>query len=243
MSSFLSVFACDVLHYSIQVHELDVKLMIRVMLVDDHRVLVEGLLSLLQREPGFDVVSVAHDGPEALRQAQKLQPDVAVVDIGLPSLSGVDVTRRICGQVRKTRVLGLSMHSDASHIRAMLAAGADGYLLKSCVADELFDAIRSVAMRRRYVSASLSNVIIEDYVRRANDANESSENIPLTVRERDVLRQIAEGDTSKKIAAALNLSVSTVDTHRRHISEKLGIHSIAELTKYAIRHGMTTLDK
>lgn len=205
----------------------------KVLVVDDHPIVCAGLSAVLGMEPDIEVVGTAADGPGAVSQAEALAPDVVVMDVALPGLSGIEATRRILAKRPATRVIGLSAMTEPGSMHAMLEAGATGYLLKSAAAEELVTALRAVTAGRRYLCSALSAL--------RSDV-EGGEQAELTPRERDVLELIVKGMTSKEIAAELGIAVPTVDTHRRKVTEKLGIHSIAELTKYAIRHGLTSVD-
>ena len=215
------------------------KSMTRILLADDHRVLLDGLKSLIERERDLEIVAEAMDGREAVRKVLDEKPDVAVMDIGMPELNGIEAARQIHSRSPDTRLLALSVHSDRSYVRAMLSAGASGYLLKKAASDELIEAIRTVARGRFYLCRELQDEVMGDYVERLASQEDDG---PLTDRERQILQLIAEGASTKEIAAALHVSASTVDTHRRHIMDKLKLTSVAELTKYAVRHGLTSLD-
>ena len=211
---------------------------IRILLADDHNVMRRGLRMLLESQPGFSVVGEAADGLAAVEQAVATTPDVAVLDIAMPRLAGTDAAQRITEQLPATAVVMLSMHSDESYVLRALKAGARGYLLKDSVESDLVDAIKAVHEGKAFFSPEVSRVLVEDYVRemRARGAEDSYE--LLTVREREVLHLLAEGKSNKDIAGLLNLSVYTVETHRRNIQEKLNLHSLAELILYAVRKGV-----
>jgi len=218
---------------------------IKVILVDDHAIVRDGLKSLLARESDIEVVGEAENGPEALKAIRSRKPDVVVMDISMPGLSGIDVTRKIGADYPDVLVLALSMHSDSRHIAEMLAAGAKGYLLKDCAFDELATAIHAVSEGRTFLSPAASQVVVGDYVRQVADSGKNAaepQTKPLSPREREVLALICAGPSTKEIAARLNLSPKTVETHRRQIMEKLGIYSVAGLTKYALREGLASLD-
>jgi DNA-binding NarL/FixJ family response regulator len=215
--------------------------MIRVLLVDDHRIMREGIASLLDSEDDMEVVEQADNGRESIALAKKLKPDIIVMDIAMPDLNGADATRQVLHDNPNIRVIALSMHSDRQFVATMLEAGASGYLVKSSAYKELRQAIRTVMDGHPYLSSEVAEVVVEDYVR--NLPSEQKTQTPeLTPREREVLQLIAEGHSTKKIAQQLYLSAKTVGTHRRNIMEKLGVNSIAELTKYAISHGLTSLE-
>jgi DNA-binding NarL/FixJ family response regulator len=212
-----------------------------ILLADDHKILRDGLRSLLEQQCDLQVVAEAEDGRTAVELAVKLCPDVAIVDVGMPGLNGIEATRRIVGEVPRVKVIGLSMHSDSKYVGSMLKAGAAGYVLKDCAFEELETAIRAVLANRIYLSKDITCVVVDDYVRQLSAADASSPGT-LTPKEREVLQLLAEGRTTKQIALHLHVSAKTVETHRKHIMDRLELHSVAELTKYAIREGITSLD-
>jgi len=214
---------------------------VRVVLADDHRILREGLRSLLEREPGMEVVGEANNGRATVELVEKLTPDVVVMDLTMPGLNGMEATRQILGRVPGVKVLALSMHSDKRFVGGALSAGASGYLLKDCAFEELVRAIGIVARGQTYLSPGIAGTVVEGYVRQAHGREAEAPSV-LTVREREVLQLIAEGKTVKEIATTLSLSVKTVETHRGRIMAKLSIRSVAELTKFAIREGLTSLE-
>ena len=215
---------------------------ISVLLVDNHRIMREGLRSLLGRQPDLDVVGEAEDGRTAIQLARKLRPNVVVMDVSMPSLNGVDATHGIVSGVPGTKVIGLTMHSDRHMVARMLQAGASGYLLKDCDLEELVRAIRVVAAGQTYLSPAVAGFVTNELVR-CWDARDQSSASLLTAREREVLQLIAEGHSTRDAAARLHVSVKTVETHRMHIMTKLKAHSVAELTKAAIAGGLTTVDE
>lgn len=213
----------------------------KILLVDDHKIIRDGLRAILEKRSSMTIVGEASDGHEAVVLARKLKPHVVVMDIAMPGLNGVDATRRIVTEMPRTKVVGLSMNSDRRYVLAMLAAGASGYLLKNAASEELTRAIEAVVAGGKYLSPLVADTVIDSAVR--DQAPASGEDFKtLSVREREVLQLLAEGRTSKQIAAKLGVAVSTIETHRRQIMDKLGLHSVAELTKYAIREGLTSLD-
>jgi DNA-binding NarL/FixJ family response regulator len=214
---------------------------IRVLLADDHKIVREGLRSLLEKDPGIDVVAMADNGRAALRLTAEHRPDVAVIDIAMPEMNGIEAIRRMSGENPGVRILALSMHSARRFVVEALSGGANGYLLKDCACEELVRAIRVVADNETYLSPKISGLIVKDYVKRLPDSK-SREKAILSSREREVLQLIAEGRCTKEIAFSLGLSAKTVETHRRQIMKKLDLHSVAELTRYAIREGITHLD-
>ena len=213
---------------------------IKVLLADDHVMMRGGLRMLLEQNAELSVVGEAEDGRETVRLAKKLSPDVIVMDIAMPDMNGIEATRQILADRPDVKVIALSMHSDRHFVSEMLKAGATAYLLKQCAVDELITAIMTVLKNRTYLSPCISGIVVEHFVRNKPKSGSTAFS-QLTDREREVLQLMAEGKTSKKIADQLNLSVKTIETHRMKIIEKLNIHTVAELTKYAIREGLTSL--
>ena len=211
---------------------------IRILIADDHKIMRDGLRLLLEKEKGFEVIAEAKNGREAIRLAEQLRPDILIMDISMEDLNGMDATRQIVGKNQGTRIVALSMHADKRFVAGMFEAGAMGYLLKECAFDELLQAIRQVMSGRTYLCSMISGVVIRDYIQRMR----KSESSPLSPREKEILQLLAEGSTTKRIADQLKVSVKTVETHRQHIMDKLNIFSIAELTKYALKEGITSLD-
>ena len=213
---------------------------IRIILADDHRIFRQGLRSLLEKETELELLGEAENGRKAVELAGELLPDVVVMDVSMPDLNGMEATRQIVSRVPGTKIIGLSIHSDRSFVEGMLKAGASGYLLKECDSEEFIRAIRAVALGQTYLSPAVAAVVVDDYVDQARTkADPKSQR--LTAREREVLQLLAEGLSSKEMAAELNISVKTVENHRHQIMERLSIHSVAELTKFAIRQGITSL--
>ncbi|MDY6917006.1 MAG: response regulator transcription factor [Chloroflexota bacterium] len=215
---------------------------IRVVLADDHRIMRQGLSSLLEKEQDIEVVAEADNGRQAVELARTQRPDVIVMDLSMPDLNGVEATRQIVGDDLAVKVLALSMHSDRRFVAGVLGAGASGYLLKDCALDELIRAIRVVMAGQVYLSSGIAGTMVEGYVRRGVDDDSPLFN-SLSAREREVLQLISEGKTTKETASALGVSVKTVETHRQQVMNKLNIHSVAELTKYAVREGLTSLEE
>jgi len=213
---------------------------IRILLADDHRIIREGLRALIVGLQGLEVVAEAEDGRTAVRLARELKPDLIVMDIGMAELNGMEATRQIRAESPRAKVIALSMHSDARFVSEMLKAGASGYLLKDSAFEELARAIGVVAAGGTYLSPGITGVVVRDYVGRLGEAR-SEASAALTPREREVLQLVAEGHSTKEIAGKLGVSLKTVDTHRQQIMSKLGLHSVAELTKHAIREGLTEL--
>ena len=214
---------------------------IRVLLSDDHRIVREGLRTLLEKEPDLEVVGEAEDGHSTVELARKLRPQVVVMDITMPGLNGIEATRRITEEVPAVKVLALSMHVDARFVERILKVGATGYLPKDCASKELTRAIRTVSANQTYLSPTIADIVRRDYLRQGSKADSSVFSI-LTAREREVLQLLAEGKTTKDIAFRLEVSVKTIETHRQHIMAKLNLHSLAQITKYAIREGLTSLE-
>ncbi len=214
---------------------------IKIILADDHHIMREGLCTLLEKQDDMEIIAQADDGRTAVRLTRELYPDVVVMDIAMPGLNGIEATRQITTEMPEINVIALSMHPDRQFVAEMLKAGAMGYLLKSCAFQELADAIRTVADNRTYLSPKISDVVIDDYVKRLS-IDQISTDSPLSPREREVLQLVAEGKSTKELALELSVSVKTVETHRQQIMKKLKTHSVAELTKYAIREGLTSLE-
>ena len=209
---------------------------IRVLVADDHQIFRDGLKTVLSRIPGLELVGEASDGRQAVTLAQQLAPDVVIMDIGMPQLNGVEATRQIRAINAAVKIIALSVHAEGVIVRRILEAGATGYLLKDCAAEDVGRAINSVMTGQVFLGQGLSDVVVKQF----GMAQALS---PLSRREEDVLRHIAEGLTTKEIARVLGVSPKTVDTHRQHLMGKLDIHSIAELTKYALRLGLTSLER
>ena len=214
----------------------------KILLADDHKITRQGLRSLLDKQLDMEVVAEAEDGREAVRLARELHPDVVIMDVSMPDLNGMAATRQIIGESKNVKIIALSMHSDTLFVSEMLKSGASGYLLKDCAFEELREAIRTVTAGKVYLSPGISDVVVDDYLHRLSKTGSSDSEV-LTDREREVLQLMAEGKSTKQIALELYISVKTVETHRRQIMNKLDIHTVAELTKYAIRKGLTTLEK
>jgi DNA-binding NarL/FixJ family response regulator len=213
----------------------------KVILADDHKILRAGLKNLLSSEPDIEVVAEADNGRDALKLVEKEEPDIIIMDIGMPKLNGIETTKRICESQGKTKVIALSMHSDKQFITGMLAAGATGYLLKDCAVDELVIAINTVMDNKVYLSSEISGIVVNEFMNTIAES-EKQKNTQLTGREREVLQSIAEGKTTRAIAEALFISTKTVEAHRKNIMKKLNLFTIPDLTKYAVRAGITSLD-
>ncbi|MEO1081323.1 MAG: response regulator transcription factor [Pseudomonadota bacterium] len=212
-----------------------------VVLVDDHRLVREGLRSVLADAPDVEVVGEADNGRDSITLVRQLKPSIIVMDVTMPDLNGIDATSKIGELGLDTKVLALSGHKEESFIKGMLQAGASGYLLKDCASEELLIAIRALADGGMYVSPGVANLVVGDYVAHLSGSATAEKDV-LSTREREVLQLISEGVTTAQIAERLSLSVKTVETHRKNVMDKLGVRNIAGLTKYAVRHGLTTLD-
>jgi DNA-binding NarL/FixJ family response regulator len=213
---------------------------IRIILADDHKIVRDGLRSLIEKEDDMEVVAEAEDGRTAVQLSAKLSPQLVLMDIAMPVLNGIEATRQIIAAAPQCKVIALSMHADKRYIMEMLKAGASGYLLKDSAFEELACAIRTALNNKTYLSPPVSEVVIGDYVQQLKKSDGSVFSV-LSAREREVLQLLAEGNSTAQIADRLHLSVKTVETYRQHIMEKLNIRSVAELTKYAIREGLTSL--
>jgi two-component system, NarL family, response regulator NreC len=213
---------------------------IKILLADDHKIMREGLKALIEKQKDMIVVGEANDGRTTMKLAQELMPDIVITDISMPDMNGIEAARQIVGRNPCIKVIALSVHSDKRFVTEMLNAGASGYLLKDCAFNELVNAIRAVISNRSYLSPEITDVMIRDYKDMLSKDNLTVFSL-LTQREREVLQLIAEGKTTKEIAHLLGVSVKTIETYRQQMMEKLDIHSIAELTKYAIKEGLTTL--
>src|SRR5579864_7090759 len=207
--------------------------MIRVLLADDHAMVRKGFRLILEAQPDMEIAGEAGNGREAVELAEKLHPDLVIMDVTMPELNGIEATRRLAEASPHTRVLALSMHKDSVYVREILRAGARGYLLKDSSDADLLAAVRAVAKGEGYISPGVSDAVLSDYRRHVTDPLDL-----LTTREREVLQLIAESKTNKEIAVALNLSVYTVEAHRGKIMEKLNLHSTGELVRFAVRHGL-----
>lgn len=215
-------------------------MVIKVLIAEDHKIVREGLCSLLSKEGDIKVIAEAEDGATAVQLARKLLPDVVVMDIGLPNLNGIEATRQIVASVPGVKVIALSMHSYKRYVIEMLKAGASAYLLKDCAFEEMVQAVRSVRKNKIYLSQKITESIVNDQILMTSE-DSSVFNI-LSDRERQVLQLIAEGKSMKEAAHSLDVSLKTAETYRQRIMEKLNMHSVAELTRYAIREGLIQLD-
>lgn len=214
---------------------------IRIIIADDHQIVRQGLRTLLEREPDMNVVAEAEDGRKALTLVREIIPQVIVMDVEMPDLNGIEATRQIISEFPQVKIIALSMYSDSRFVTNMLKAGATGYLLKDCAFEELAQAIRLAMANRIYLSPGVADVVVKDYVNNTPPPPVSVFSV-LTAREREVLQLLSEGKRTSHIAELLHISTKTVETHRQQLMHKLGIRSVAELTKYAIREGLTSLE-
>jgi DNA-binding NarL/FixJ family response regulator len=212
---------------------------IRIILAEDHKITREGLFNMLKDQPGMEVVGEAGNGREAIQLVRELSPDLVIMDVTMPGLNGIDATRIIISSSRNVRVIALSMYSDKQFVQGMMQAGASGYLLKDCAFNELVQAVRAVIKGDTYLSPGIAGIVVEDYISRLSKSASSACSV-LTKREREVLQLISEGESTRHIAAKLAISIKTVETHRRQMMGKIGIRTVAGLTKYAIREGLTS---
>ena len=212
---------------------------VRVLIADDHKIVREGLRSMLEKEPWIEVVGEAEEGRMTLRLAQELTPDIIIMDLAMPNLNGIEATRQIVAEFPKIKVIALSMHSDRRFVLNMFKAGAKGYMIKDCAFKDLAHAIRVVVDNQTYLSNEIADIVLKGYLASAAFEKSSAFEL-LSPREREVLQLLAEGKTSSQIAETLHVSVKTIETHRAQLMAKLEVKSIAELTKYAIREGLTT---
>ncbi len=213
----------------------------RIVLIDDHKIFLSGLSELIQKRPDLEVVAAVHESTNAVETIRTLRPDVVLVDIAMPDIDGIKLTQQTVDEFPDLRVICLSMHADAQLIESMFKAGAAAYLLKDCEYPELIAAIDKVSAGETYMSASVQEIITASYRAPAEAASKQAD-VTLTGREREVLIMIADGLTTKQIAGNLDLSIKTIGTYREHLMDKLDIHSVAGLTKFALREGLTNDD-
>jgi DNA-binding NarL/FixJ family response regulator len=211
---------------------------LRLLIGDDHTLFRQGLRKILEERPDWVVVAEAGDGREAIQQALALNPDVILLDVGMPLLNGIEATRQILRRLPDMRVLILSMHAEEAYVVQALQAGARGYLLKDSAAQDLINGISAVMAGKSFFSPAVAQVMLDDYVRRLSEQGTTDRYDTLSEREREVLQLVAEGRSSKEIADVLSIAHSTVETHRAHIFQKLDIHNTAELVLYAVRRGV-----
>jgi two-component system response regulator NreC len=213
---------------------------IRILLADDHTVVRRGLCLLLESNPGFKVIAEASNGREAVAMAEAHKPDVAVLDVAMPMLNGIEAARQISEKVPQTAIVFLSMHSDEGYVLKALKSGAKAYLLKDSAEYDLINAIKAVTEGKAFFSPAISRMLVEDYMRQMREREVEDSYELLTTREREILQLFAEGKAVKEIASILDLSLYTVETHRSNIFQKLNLHSAAELILYAVRKGVIT---
>ena len=213
---------------------------IRLLIADDHKLMREGLRALLAGESDIEVIGEAGDGRAIVKMVEKLAPDVVLMDISMPQLNGIEATRQIEHLSGSTRVVALSMHADRLFVQGVLKAGAAGYLLKDSAFDELAQAVRAVSNGQMYLSPGVAGVVVEGFLN--TNGGTVVDEVNLTAREREVLQLITEGSSTRDIATQLHISVKTVETHRRQLMKKLDLFTVAELTKYAIRNGLTRIE-
>jgi len=212
----------------------------KILIADDHQIFREGLKLLLGKIPGVVVAGEASNGFEAISLAEKILPDLVIIDITMPELNGIEASRRILQHFPECKIIALSMHSEQRFVTELLKAGVKGYVLKDSAFEELHLAIINVLKNLTYLSPAITDIVVRELVGHREEAVEKSVFMVLTAREREILQLITEGQTTKEIAARLKISSKTVETHRRQIMDKLQIHTVAELTKYAIREGLTS---
>jgi DNA-binding NarL/FixJ family response regulator len=212
--------------------------MIQIILADDHAVMRRGLRLVLEQQEEFEVLGEANDGREAVSLAESLKPDVAVLDITMPNLNGIEAARQISAKQLGVAIVVLSMHADEGYVLRALKAGARGYLLKESPEADFIQAIRAVSEGKAFFSPTVSRMLVEDYVRQLQDKDIEDSYELLTAREREILQLVAEGKSNKDVANMLNLSLYTVETHRSNILEKLNLHNVPELILYAVRKGV-----
>ena len=213
---------------------------LRILIADDHEVARSGIRTLLESHPGWEVCAEAKDGREAVELCNKTKPDLVLLDIGMPNLNGLDAARQILATAPDTRILILTMHDTEQVVREVLSAGARGFLLKSDAGRDLVAAVEALQHQRTFFTTKVAQMVLEGFLHPEADAAHSSKHV-LTPREREVIQLLAEGKTSKEVAVALNLSVKTAETHRTNLMRKLDLHSVADLTLYAVRNGIVQI--
>ena len=214
---------------------------IEILIADDHRMFRQGLKSLIEKESNYTVIAEASNGKQAVELCRSHSPRLVLMDISMPELTGIEATKQILQELPDTKIVALSMHADQRFVVEALKAGAAGYLLKDSAVEELLRAMAVILKGHTYLSPSITDLLVKDYIRQLDTPQAASSYTRLTTRELQVLRQVADGRSTKEIAHALDVSVKTVETYRQQIMEKLQLHSVAELTKYAIRQGLTSV--
>lgn len=213
---------------------------IRIIIADDHQLFREGLANLLAESKDIEIIAQAENGIEAINKTKELDPDIIIMDIGMPVMDGVEATRQLLIELPKTKVIALSMHADKQYIKGMFDAGAAGYLFKNCAYDELIKAIRTVYSGKKYLSEKITEIMIQDYL--SKEENITVNNSELTDRESEILKLLAEGVSINDISDKLFVSIKTIGTHKQHILEKLNLKSTTDIVKYAIKKGIISLD-
>jgi len=214
---------------------------LRILIADDHEVARKGIRALLENHPGWEVCAEAKDGREAVEFADRLRPDVLLLDIGMPNLNGLDAARQILATNPDARILILTVHDTEQIVREVLAAGARGFLLKSDAGRDLVAAVEALQRRRTFFTSKVAEMMLEGYLRPHSDSDDPTGQRVLTPREREVIQLVAEGKTTKEVANVLSLSVKTAETHRTNLMRKLDLHSVADLTLYAVRNGIVQI--
>ncbi len=215
---------------------------IKILIADDHKITRDGLAALIEKQPDMEVIGEAENGRTAVKLVDELKPDIIIMDIRMPDLNGIDATKQIISNSPGSKIIALSMYSDRRYVKGMLQAGVSGYLVKSCAFDELVNAITAVAENQAYLSPSIADTVMKDYVQSLSaNTNSQSLDSSLSSREREVLQLISEGASADRIATQLHISVKTVSTHRRNLMEKLAIDNMADLIKFAVREGLTSI--
>jgi len=215
----------------------------KILIADDHKIVRDGLRSLIDKQIDLEIIGEAEDGRATLQMTRELNPDVIVMDVSMPGLNGIDATRQIVNEFPDIKIIALSMHSDKRFVVGMFKAGACGYLLKDCAFNELIQAINTVLIGQSYISPKIATVVIKNCIHFPSTEEESLAFSILSIREREVLQLLAEGKSTKNIATHLNVSVKTIETHRKNIMTKLELDNFADLIKFAIREGLTSLEK
>ncbi|MFW6151397.1 MAG: response regulator [Verrucomicrobiota bacterium] len=215
---------------------------IRLLIADDHEMMREGLKSLFEKESSIEVIGEAENGEQTVEMARTSGVHIVIMDVSMPDLNGIEATRKIVADNPNTKVVALSGYANKEFVREMLSAGASAYVLKKRAYEELTRAVGEVMKGKKYLSPDIARGVVDDYVELSSSLSDNPAFVVLTAREREVLQQLAEGKTTKEMADSMSVSVKTIETHRRNIMEKLNLHSVAELTKYAIREGITSVD-